>query len=162
MKIKTIQELEKWCEGKTVDEIIEFISYDGIKLKLWRKLKGKWSENKAEILYNKVNNKQMDLKITKEKIIEAANKCSTVKETLKTLFPEVFEEEKSYKRGQRFIIESFTNKRILSQTNNNEMCLICLKEGNRFNDPIKVKNVFEVTHKEVEQMAGGRKVTPVK
>lgn len=37
---------------------------------------------------------QKELKITKEKVLEAANKCSQAKETLKTLFPEVFENDK--------------------------------------------------------------------
>lgn len=32
----------------------------------------------------------MELTITKEKVIEAASKCSQAKEILKTLFPEVF------------------------------------------------------------------------
>lgn len=36
----------------------------------------------------------MKLEITKERILEAANKCSTAKGTLKTLFPEVFEDDK--------------------------------------------------------------------
>lgn len=34
-----------------------------------------------------------NLTITKEKVLEAASKCSTAKETLKVLFPEVFETE---------------------------------------------------------------------
>lgn len=38
----------------------------------------------------------MELKITKEKILEAASKCSTAKEILKTLFPEVFENNKYF------------------------------------------------------------------
>lgn len=38
----------------------------------------------------------MKLEITKERILEAASKCSTAKETLKTLFPEVFEHDKYY------------------------------------------------------------------
>jgi len=37
----------------------------------------------------------MEVKTTKERILEAASKCSTAKETLKTLFPEVFVEDKS-------------------------------------------------------------------
>jgi hypothetical protein len=37
----------------------------------------------------------MELKITKEKILEAAEKCSTAKQTLKILFPEAFTEEVS-------------------------------------------------------------------
>lgn len=36
----------------------------------------------------------MELKITKDKVLAAAAKCSTAKATLETLFPEVFEEEK--------------------------------------------------------------------
>lgn len=37
-----------------------------------------------------------DLKISKERVLEAASKCSTAKETLKTLFPEAFEEKSKY------------------------------------------------------------------
>lgn len=33
-----------------------------------------------------------DLKITKQRVLEAAANCSAAKETLKTLFPEIFEE----------------------------------------------------------------------
>ena len=36
-----------------------------------------------------------NLTITKEKVLEAASKCSQAKETLKGLFPECFEEDKS-------------------------------------------------------------------
>lgn len=35
----------------------------------------------------------MELKITKEKVLEAAGKCSTAKQTLQVLFPEVFESD---------------------------------------------------------------------
>ena len=35
----------------------------------------------------------MKLEITKERVLEAASKCETAKQTLKTLFPDVFEEE---------------------------------------------------------------------
>ena len=36
----------------------------------------------------------MELKITSERVLEAAGKCTQAKETLKTLFPEAFMEEK--------------------------------------------------------------------
>jgi len=36
----------------------------------------------------------MELKITKEKVLEAASKCSTAKATLETLFPECFVDDK--------------------------------------------------------------------
>lgn len=35
----------------------------------------------------------MELKITKEKVLEAASKCEAAKETLETLFPECFQLE---------------------------------------------------------------------
>jgi len=38
----------------------------------------------------------MELKITKEKVIAAANKCSAAKEVLKEMFPEVFEDDKYF------------------------------------------------------------------
>lgn len=40
--------------------------------------------------------KMDELKITKEKVLEAASKCSQAKETLKTLFPEAFEDDKKF------------------------------------------------------------------
>jgi len=39
----------------------------------------------------------MKVEITKDRILEAASKCSTAKETLKTLFPEVFKDDKYFK-----------------------------------------------------------------
>lgn len=42
----------------------------------------------------------MELKVTKAKVLEASEKCSTAKNIFKVLFPEVFEEEKpKYKKG---------------------------------------------------------------
>ena len=42
------------------------------------------------------------LEITKEKVLEAAEKCSQAKETLKTLFPEVFEDDKYFNLGEPY------------------------------------------------------------
>jgi len=58
----------------------------------------------------------MELTTTKEKILEAANKCNSVKETLKILFPEAFEEEFLYfKTGTMFFIHNTVdNKGYLS------------------------------------------------
>jgi hypothetical protein len=42
------------------------------------------------------NNMSEQLTITKEKVLEAAAKCSTAKEVLKTIFPEVFVETYKY------------------------------------------------------------------
>lgn len=38
----------------------------------------------------------MKIEITKERVLEAASKCETAKQTLKTLFPEVFIEEEIF------------------------------------------------------------------
>jgi len=45
------------------------------------------SEDALELITN-----NMELKITKEKVLAAASQCPEAKETLKTLFPEVFRE----------------------------------------------------------------------
>lgn len=42
----------------------------------------------------KKSTRMNELKITKEKVLEAASNCPQAKETLKTLFPEVFKKEK--------------------------------------------------------------------
>ena len=42
------------------------------------------------------------LEITKEKVLEAAEKCSQAKETLKTLFPEVFEDDNYFDLGKPY------------------------------------------------------------
>lgn len=102
-----------------------------------------------------------ELKITKEKILEAANKCNTSKEILKTLFPEAFEEERTYTRGQRFTVKDFPGTFLLTQTGRNLACLVDLSNGNRFIEPIEVQDIFQVTYKELKSMAGGRKVTLV-
>ena len=38
----------------------------------------------------------MKLEINKDRVLEAASQCPTAKETLKTLFPEAFEDEKYF------------------------------------------------------------------
>jgi len=42
-----------------------------------------------------------ELKITKERVLEAAGKCAEAKTALKTLFPEAFEEEWTHFRAYR-------------------------------------------------------------
>jgi hypothetical protein len=39
------------------------------------------------------NNNMQEFQVTKDRILEAASKCSTAKATLEVLFPEAFEEE---------------------------------------------------------------------
>jgi hypothetical protein len=46
-----------------------------------------------ELIEEQPTTMEQELKITKEKVLEAASKCSTAAATLKTLFPEVFEKK---------------------------------------------------------------------
>ena len=48
----------------------------------------------------------MELKITKDKVLAAAAKCSTAKATLETLFPEAFMEEKYFDFGESFNLKT--------------------------------------------------------
>jgi hypothetical protein len=45
----------------------------------------------------------MELKVTKEKVLEAASKCSTAREVLKTLFPQAFAVEFNETRIYAFV-----------------------------------------------------------
>ena len=44
-----------------------------------------------------------ELKITKERVLKAAEKCSTAKDTLKELFPEAFD-SRAFKFGSEYLI----------------------------------------------------------
>ena len=56
------------------------------------------------------SNNMSELKITKEKVLAAAAKCSTAKETLQTLFPEAFEPVKEYCNfGNEFLLNRSSN-----------------------------------------------------
>lgn len=48
----------------------------------------------------------MELKITKEKVLEAASKCSTAKATLETLFPECFVKDKYFLFPNEFTVKT--------------------------------------------------------
>jgi hypothetical protein len=50
----------------------------------------------------------MELKITQEKVLQAATKCSNAKEILKTLFPEAFDSDSKIKfEPTRITIDDF-------------------------------------------------------
>lgn len=92
-----------------------------------------------------------ELKITKEKVIEAANKCNVAKETLKTLFPEVFEEEKTWRYGD--IVESkHHGKCIIVSIEYNRCYLIIINGDNKgiaINGVTKVNNQAKITREEL-------------
>ena len=98
------------------------------------------------------------LTITKEKVLEAAEKCSTAKEVLRTMFPEVFKNDKYFKldkvrqrgdinsddgtylmcvrtvaeyAGKSFYLNEGTNKSInweIKRDMNGKLCLVPTKE----------------------------------
>ena len=99
----------------------------------------------------------MELKITKERVLAAAKRCSTAKGVLSEIFPEVFKEGKSFKIGDIFSIDSEVEIQdfyILSQTEPYKVALVNLRGGNRYKDPIKVKDVTHITLEELEQITG--------
>lgn len=51
----------------------------------------------------------MELKVTKERVLEAANACSTAKATLEKLFPEAFVVEKEYLLLKNLVLSVETN-----------------------------------------------------
>lgn len=60
----------------------------------------------CEIINEEKTNNMSELKITKEKVLEASRNCPLVKETLKTLFPEAFEKEPVKLTIKRDVIQS--------------------------------------------------------
>ena len=99
----------------------------------------------------------MELKITKERVLAAAKKCSTAKGVLSEIFPEVFKEGKSFKIGDIFSIDSeieIQDFYMLSQIGPNKVALINLREGNRYEDPIEVEDATHITLEELKQITG--------
>lgn len=95
-----------------------------------------------------------ELKISREKVIEAAGKCSTAKEILKTLFPEVFE-SKFDKHKIYAITDNYNNVHKLHCIKGNwafisldNSCNISYRE---FDSPeILIKELERITRNEVK------------
>lgn len=49
----------------------------------------------------------MELKITKEKVLAAAEKCNTAKDVLKSMFPEAFDEIIEYDESKIYAYQSY-------------------------------------------------------
>jgi hypothetical protein len=101
-----------------------------------------------------------ELKITKEKVLEAANKCSTAKETLKVLFPEVFK-EKTYKIGTTFVTDS-GDRFMLSRYRSKDSIyffLLCLNNSKGFGWNVGITSslrecLSELNEEQFKQVAG--------
>jgi hypothetical protein len=111
----------------------------------------------------KEKEKPMKLEVTKEKVLEAAKNCSQAKEVLKTLFPEVFKEERwvitepgdKFKKNNITYFVALVGKDPyiyrLVNTDNNGFCWtledIFKREGNQVcidNDYLKEKGFIKV------------------
>lgn len=79
--------------------------------------RGYYNENGNFCIDFSNQNNMSEFKITKERILAAANKCGTAKATLETLFPEAFEKEWKkighfsdvYKDGKKAIVRSMSD-----------------------------------------------------
>ena len=58
-----------------------------------------------------------------------------------------------YKIGQSFLTLSDVAY-VLAQTERNKVCLICLRTGNRWRDPVRVSNSVSITAEEFAEIAG--------
>lgn len=96
----------------------------------------------------------MELKITKEKVLEAALKCSTAKATLTTLFPECFEKEETFKKGDKFTIGCTNYILARCGVSVDHVALISLSNGNVWADIIHTSDCFKITKEELKQMLG--------
>ncbi len=103
---------EKWCVCATKEtakyagaawfeispDNVRFFNFIGKEFHYWsRDIDKRYTEISLTQFEKYVLNKQskeMELKITKEKVLSAAKKCSQAKEVLKEMFPEVFEDDK--------------------------------------------------------------------
>lgn len=113
----------------------------------------------------------MKLEIEKDRVLEAAKKCNTAEDILKTLFPKAFEEE-IYKIGTYFVVENSVletsevyiltiepvagevepaiGKALLVKTTGKAL-LINIRTGSRFSPGEKVENIAHITYNELKK-----------
>jgi hypothetical protein len=87
--------------------------------------------------------------------------CETMRDKLIGFgFVEEVKEKKTlYKIGDRIICEWNKSEYIIACIGTGKCCLIRLDRGTRLNNPIKVKNVYTITQKELNSMSTGFKLT---
>jgi hypothetical protein len=93
---------------------------------------------------------QTTFKVPAQFIIDGhAEACSTWKEKLESKFPALFTPPQriTFEAGDRFTIRD--SDYILAQTAPDTIALICLENGNRWAEPIKVGNSLAVTVEEL-------------
>ena len=86
-----------------------------------------------------------ELKVTKERVLEAASKCEDVKRVLKVLFPEAF--EAVHEVGNRYR-HNDGDEYILARTDYKKVALIDLSRGNRWRTSVVVAHDENISRKE--------------
>jgi len=56
------------------------------------------------------------------------------------------------KVGQRYILDNNEEEFILAQVESSKVSLISLTHGNRWNDPIEVKNIYDISPEEFKEI----------
>lgn len=99
-----------------------------------------------------------ELKITRNKVIRAAQISNEGAQILRELFPEAFERERTYYKGQCFRYKS--SRYIIAITEYRKACLICLETGEKLAGSFHtiVGDPKNITRLEFERMIGDREL----
>lgn len=103
----------------------------------------------------------MELKITKERILEAASRCSTAKQTLKILFPEAFVEEVNqiFQIGDQLAQKDSNKVYLISKDSDNYLRIVSITAGYIWMDQkIKINDSKYIAAQDVTQVFGQRRL----
>jgi len=103
----------------------------------------------------------MELVITKERILEAANKCSTAKQTLKILFPEAFVDEITtvFMIGDQLAQKDSDKIYLIAKDSDNYLRIVGITSGYVWMDKkIKIQDPKYISANDVTQVFGQRRL----
>lgn len=94
-----------------------------------------------------------ELKVTKERVLEAAHSCGDAKAVLEKLFPDAF--DRVYQTGDVFKVTGMGDY-VIAQIGFGLCSLLSTYDYNRLKEGIKVENIPRITEEEVLKMSGER------
>ena len=97
-----------------------------------------------------------ELTVDKQFVLDAYKAaCSDWKLKIEKKFPKLFEQEKTYSIGDRFVLDEdlIGGDYVLAQVLPREVCLINIEDGNRLNNPVTVDNPLQITTSEYRKIA---------
>lgn len=98
------------------------------------------------------------LRVTEKAVLEAMESCPEAKRVLEKLFGDQITPKPTYAYGMRFRTkEGGGDEYIIAQIDTDLVCLICLTDGNRWTDPLKVGDSLNLTEEEFTILAGRTK-----